>query len=750
MSTRNKRNKANDLMTGREARQYAHPIASRELIQELLREHARPISYVALCDRLGYTNERDRQALARRLRAMEREGQLLKNRRGLYGLVQQMGMLRGRVIGHPDGFGFLTPEQGGEDLYLSSREMRQVLHGDLVLARVSARDRRGRQEATIVEILERRHHAIVGRYHTEGRIGFVAPEEKRISQDIQIPADETGGALEGQIVTAEITRQPDKRSAPIGRIVEVLGDHMAPGLEIEIALRKHELPYVWPPEIEQQSRTFALEVDAAEARQRRDLRPLPLVTIDGEDARDFDDAVYCEKNRNGWRLVVAIADVSFYVRPNDVFDKEAYNRGNSVYFPLRVIPMLPEVLSNELCSLKPDVDRLCMVCDMQISSTGKIDRYRFYEGVMRSHARLTYNQVAAMLVDRNAEMCKQFDKQLPHLQELYRLFKVLHRVRSRRGAIEFELPETRVVYDAHHKIKRIEPLVRNDAHRLIEECMLAANVCAAKFLHEQKIPALNRIHNGPDADKLADLREFLFELGVSLSGGDKPTAKDYAKLLEQIRSRPDDRLIQTVLLRSLSQACYSPEPIGHFALAYPHYAHFTSPIRRYPDLIVHRAIKRSLRKKPPALLLEAVQSLGEHCSMTERRADDATRDVVRWLKAEYMMDKIGEEFDGIISGVTDFGFFVELQSVFIDGLVHVTSLGNDYYQFDAAKHRLIGKRTRRVFRLGDPIRVKVVRVDLDEAKIDFELANSIRPRRTNQANRQVKRAQKKKRPPKNK
>ena len=713
-----------DPMAEREAHKYEHPVPSRELILAHLKQVGEPLGFRELTEALGVSGERDLDAFGRRLRAMERDGQLLKNRRGQYGLIDRMDMITGRVIGHADGFGFLVPDNGGEDLFLSPREMRLVLHGDRAVARVSGIDQRGRQEGSIIEVLERSHKTVVGRYVAENHVGFLVPSDKRISQDILIPRDDAGGARPNQIVVAEITEHPTRRTQPVGKIVEVLGDHMAPGMEIEVAIRAYDLPHVWPDAVLSEVSGLAPQVPDGAKEGREDLRDTPLVTIDGEDARDFDDAVYCERVGKGYRLIVAIADVSHYVHPGTALDREAVARGNSVYFPQNVIPMLPEILSNGLCSLNPLVDRLCMACEMEIDARGEIKEFRFFEAVMRSQARLTYTKVAAMLVDGDPALRQEHAPLVPHLENLYALYKVLNKARQARGAVDFELPETKIIYDAHRKIDRIVPLQRNDAHKLIEECMLAANVCAAEFLVKKKVPAPFRIHAGPPADKLTALREFLFELGVQLGGGNEPEAKDYAKLLASLGERPDARLIHTVLLRSLSQALYSPDNIGHFALGYENYTHFTSPIRRYPDLLVHRAIKGILRRQPIADTIEAVQTLTDHLSMTERRADDATREVVRWLKAEYMMDKIGEEFDGVISGVTNFGIFVELAEVYVDGLVHITALGQDYYHFDPAKHRLMGERTRRVFRLGDPVRVKVAQVNLDEAKLDFELVGA--------------------------
>ncbi|MHB8741700.1 MAG: ribonuclease R [Sulfuricaulis sp.] len=724
MSTRKPKKPFQDPMVEREKQKYEFPVPSREAILELLVERNEPLPFRALADDLGVKGERDEDAFVRRLRAMERDGQILKNRRDLYCIAHKMDMVSGRVSGHPDGFGFLIPDEKGEDVFLPPREMRQVMHGDRVMARVIGVDPRGRREGVVVEVLERARTSVVGRYVTRDGMVFVVPEEKRIAQDIVIPRGGEGGATEGQMVVAEITAPPTHRTAPAGRVVEVLGDHMAPGMEIQVAIRSHDIPYVWPETVTREAEQFSAEVPVAAIEGRIDLRDLPLVTIDGEDARDFDDAVYAAYAGNSWRLIVAIADVSYYVKPGTALDREAYQRGNSVYFPQNVIPMLPEALSNGLCSINPHVDRLCMACEMQIDNTGKITKYRFLEAVMRSRARLTYTKVAAMLVDNDVALRREYADVIPHLEALHGLYKVLHTARMKRGAVDFELPETRIVFDEKRKIERIVPVLRNDAHRLIEECMLAANVCAAELLRKHKVPAPYRIHEGPSVEKLNDLREFLSEIGLSLSGGASPEAQHYSKLIKSVEKRPDSRLIQTVLLRSLSQAVYSPDNIGHFALGYPNYTHFTSPIRRYPDLLVHRAIKNIIARRPADVTLELAKQQGEHCSLTERRADEATREVTRWLKAEFMLDKIGEEFDGYISGVTNFGIFVELVEIYVDGLVHITALGNDYYHFDAAHHRLMGERTRQIYRLGDKVRVRVVRVDLDEAKIDFELVGS--------------------------
>jgi len=708
----------------REARRYAKPIASREYLLELIAAAESPVNRETLVELLGIDTEEDLEALRRRVNAMIRDGQVVRNRRGCYALADQFDLLPGRVIAHPDGFGFLVPDRGGEDVFLSARQMHALFHNDRVMVRITGKDRRGRLEGGVVEVLERNTRRVVGRFYRENGINFVVPDNKRITHDISVPDAETGGADQGQIVTVEIVEQPGKRNRPVGHVIEVLGEHMAPGMEIDIAIRSHNLPEEWPEAVLAETATLGERIPKAATGGRTDLRSLPLVTIDGKDARDFDDAVFCERKTGGWRLIVAIADVSHYVKPETGLDAEAVNRGNSVYFPERVIPMLPEVLSNGLCSLNPDVDRLCMACELHIDPEGKITRSRFLEGVMRSHARLTYSQAAVLVVDREPRLRRQYQALLPSLDELYRLYKVLRKARTQRGAIDFETTETRIEFGPDRKIERIVPLERNDAHKLIEECMIAANVAAARFLIRHRMPTLFRVHARPDGDKLESLQEFLRELGLSLHGGVRPAAKDYATLLAAVRGRPDEHLINTVLLRSMPRAEYQPDNIGHFGLAHEKYVHFTSPIRRYPDLLVHRAIRHILaggKVQDFDYGHAHMQAMGEHCSMSERRADDATRDAVDWLKCEYMLDKIGEIYAGIITSVTSFGLFVELQQIYVEGLVHVTALGNDYYHYDPVRHRLMGERSNQIFRLGDPVTVKVVQVNLDERKIDFEL-----------------------------
>ncbi|MEI7455135.1 MAG: ribonuclease R [Nitrosomonadales bacterium] len=707
----------------REREQYEHPLPSREFILQILTEHGAPMHDDDLLDMLLI--ELDEEDLfSRRLRAMERDGQIMRNRKRAICVMDKLDLVKGKVQGHPDGFGFLIPEDGSADMFLSEKEMHQVLNGDVVMVRQAGVDRRGRPEAKIVEVLERANNKVVGRLFEEHGIQFVVAENRRITQDILVAAGGVGGAKAGQVVILEIIKHPDKHAQPIGRIVQVLGNYADPGMEIEIALRKHDLPHEFPQDVERQAKAISPVVSADDWAGREDIRNLPLVTIDGETARDFDDAVYCAPEKGGYRLVVAIADVSHYVNTNDALDREAILRGNSVYFPRRVIPMLPEELSNGLCSLNPKVDRLCMVCDIHISSKGEIGEYRFYPSVMYSNARLTYNQVAEMLAQPDGELAKQNAAIVPHLQHLYELFQKLLKAREKRGAIDFETVETQMIFTDQGKIDRIIPVVRNDAHKLIEECMLAANVCAAGFLHEHQHPVLYRVHQGPTPEKLEALREFMKEFGLGLTGDDEPQAADYSKLLKRIKGRPDAALLQTVMLRSLRQAKYEPENIGHFGLGYEAYAHFTSPIRRYPDLLVHRAIKAVLQGKQykPA---QKWAELGVHCSMTERRADDATRDVEAWLKCFYMRDHLGSVFTGTVSSVTSFGMFVSLDDLYVEGLVHISELGKDYFHFDAAKHHLLGERTGQSYRLGDRVEVRVVKVDMESTKIDFVLHSEV-------------------------
>lgn len=711
---------SSDPFYSREAGKYANPIPSREFIIQHLEKLGSPERYVNLVKVCNLQGKESRKALRWRLSAMLRDGQLLTDRKGRYALVKQLSMLRGYVICHKDGYGFLVPDDGSGDLFLNPRQMRILFPGDRVLASVVATQKENKREGVVIEVLERSFVSVVGRYSIEKNLGFIIPSNKNITQEIIIPHGQEGGAKKGQFVVANITSYPSFRSGAIGKIVQILGKKMLPRLEIEIAINAHGLPHLWPSEVTHESRL--IEKSKEPLPQRRQLQHLPLVTIDGEDAKDFDDAIYCEPDANGWVLYVAIADVSHYVGLDTALDQEALKRGNSVYFPEYVVPMLPEVLSNELCSLKPDVERLVMVCQMAVTNSGKVVNYEFYGAVIKSHARLTYDGVLALLENKT----QKTSKLLPHLQELRRLYHSLLKQRKDRGALDFSRVEVKIVFSEQHQVKCLEPIKNHYVHGMVEECMLAANVCASQFLLHSKIPSLYRVHAGPDASRLKDLRAFLKGLGLELKGGEQPKSKHYADVLKNILGRPDEHLVQTVLLRSLRQAIYTAKNIGHFGLAYEAYAHFTSPIRRYSDLINHRAIKHLVYGSKAGgghrYANLTMQGFGNHCSLTERRADEASRDVVMWLKCEFMKDKVGKTFIGIISGVVNFGVFVEVKDIFVEGLIHVTSLKNDYYKFDPLHYRLVGKSSGTVYQLGDPIKVVVMKVDLDEREINFELA----------------------------
>ncbi|HEJ6635927.1 TPA: ribonuclease R [Legionella pneumophila] len=714
--------KSKDPFYKREREKYAEPIPSREYIMEILDEYGRPMSRSKLFDKLDLSSESQQESLGFRLKAMLRDGQIMQDRRGRFCLLQKINLLRGTVQGHPDGFGFFIPDDGSEDMVLSAKEMRAVMHGDLVLAYQSGLDRRGRPEAKIHEVLEHANTTVVGRFFTDHGVNFVIPDSKRLTQDISIPQEFISEAKNGQIVLVELIAYPNKRSQAIGRVIHILGEHMAPGMEIQVAIHAHGIPFEWPDDVLAEVGKIPQQISEEQLKGRTDLRNLPFVTIDGEDAKDFDDAVYCyKKPKGGFQLYVAIADVSHYVAKDSALDQEAARRGNSVYFPGKVVPMLPEALSNGVCSLNPHVDRLCMVAELSITQEGKISRSRFYRAVIHSHARLTYTSVGAWLEQGKAD--EKHQALWPMLESLYDLYHVLLDTRRLRGAMDFETTETRIEFDENKKIKCIVPVIRNDAHKLIEECMLAANVATARFLEKAEIPTLYRVHAAPEEDKITALRQFLGELGLSLGGGRKPGPKDFQRTMNMIGDRPEKHLIETVMLRSLKQAQYVESNEGHFGLAYSAYTHFTSPIRRFPDLLIHRAIGHLLDNHPIyefEYSHEDMNRLGKHSSMTERRADEATREVITWLKCEYMQDKLGQVFKGRISAVTSFGIFVELDEIYVEGLVHVTSLKNDYYTFDSAKHRLIGARGGQVYRLGDKMTVLVARVDLNERKIDFE------------------------------
>ena len=714
----------------REAEKYENPIPSREFILEVLEEAQKPLRLFQIAKAVDVDEDDEErfEALSRRMKAMVRDGQLIRNRRGAFGLLKKMDLIKGRVLGHPDGYGFLVPDEGGKDLFLSEKEMHKALHGDIVIASVIGEDRRGRQEGAIIEITEHNTKQVLGRLNFEDGLSWVRPNNNRITQDIFVPQDGLLDAKEEQIVLVEIIHQPSMRSGPIGKIVEVVGDYMAAGMEIDSAIHAYGIPNEWSQELEEELADIPEEVTEADLEDRKDLRGLQLVTIDGADTKDFDDAVFAKRRKNGWRLVVAIADVSHYVKPGTELDKEAYKRGNSVYFPQRVVPMLPSKLSDGLCSLNPKVDRLCMVADLALTEDGKLERSQFYQAVMNSKARLTYTQVNDILTNEKSEYREEFAEQVPLLHDLHELYKVLKVARAERGALEFETTETRMIFDDERKIQEIVPVTRNDAHKLIEECMLMANVATARYLKWHKMPMLYRVHEKPMEERLKNLRTFLSDFGLTLEGGDEPTAHDYAAVSAKVAGEPHEHLVQTVLLRSMNQAVYQPENKGHFGLNYEHYAHFTSPIRRYPDLLIHRAIRHVWSKEGIEQFdytENQMVDLGQHCSDTERRADEATRDAVTFLKCEFLSHRIGGEYEAVVSAATNFGLFVELQPLYVEGLVHITELGEDYFHYDNARHCLKGERTGKTYRLGDRIKVQVAQVNLDDRKVDLRFIESL-------------------------
>lgn len=713
----------------REKEKYENPVASREHLLSILKKANTSLSFLDICQAADAQDEMSRVGIQRRLRAMEREGQVKFNKKKQYEVQKQNELVQGRVIGHRDGYGFLKHSLTEKDYFIPVHQMTTLIHDDKVEGITAGEDRRGRTEFRVNQVIEPRKEPIVGRFYTEYGAGIVVPDDNRICHEIVIPADADMNAKQGNVVVVEITQRPRRHVNASGKIIEVIGEHMAPGMEIETALRTFDIPHNWPKSVLSSIEQLTDEVPEDAKQNRRDLRDLPLVTIDGEDARDFDDAVYCQpRKEGGFTLWVAIADVSAYVRPGTALDTEAVKRGNSVYFPENVIPMLPEVLSNGLCSLNPDVDRLCMVCEMQIDAGGGIGDFTFYEAVMRSHARLTYTKVWQIL-DGDQALRERYRTRVDDLENLNALFGALKKSRAGRGAIEFETNETRFVFNAERKIEHIVPLVRNDAHKIIEECMIAANVCAARYIETNNAEALFRVHDSPDDDRLSTFKQYLREIGVEVGFGESPQPRDFTQVINKTKHRLDAELIQTMLLRSMKQAVYDGDNVGHFGLALHAYAHFTSPIRRYPDLVVHRALKAIINAKldkkvttgAKAYSVDEIEQLGEQCSMTERRADDATRDVSDWLKCEFMLERVGEVFEGVVASVTNFGLFVRLTEYHIDGLIHITSLASDYYHYDELKQCLVGEGTGLTYRLGDPLVVKVAAVNLDERKIDLVL-----------------------------
>ena len=711
----------------REAKRYDRPIPSREAILALLEERGELLTEARIAEALRIHEESDLEALRKRLAAMVRDAQLLLGRRGGYAPTRKLDLIAGRVLANAEGYGFLRPDEGGDDLYLSPQQMRMVMHGDRVLASVVGIDRRGRKQGAIAEVLERRSPRLVGRVLIEDGVTLVKPDDRRLNQDVMIKPGQEQGAKSGQIVVVEITDPPTPNRGPLGEIRAVLGERLEPSLVVEMAIASHDLPHEWPAEVLRDAAQVEEQVTAAEREGRTDLRKLPLVTIDGADARDFDDAVFAERRRGGgWRLIVAIADVSHYVQVGNALDREAYERSTSTYFPGFVVPMLPETLSNGICSLNPNVERLCMVCDMTIDAEGSVIKSKFYDAVMLSHARLTYDKVWQVVGLNDADARHEVADVLPQLETLHALYKAMAAQRKLRGAIDFETPEVKFRLDQTGSVESMGATERNDAHKLIEECMIAANVQAALFLEKKKIPALFRAHEPPPAEKYEDLQQFLREFKLRMPPVEEVKPGDFAEILRMVHDRPERELIQNVLLRSQSMAAYQPDNRGHFGLALQAYAHFTSPIRRYPDLLVHRAIRFALtgRKVVEYTYTPAeMAAMAVHCSQRERRAEEAERDVDERFKCAWMEKHIGSEFNGVVTGVTSFGLFVELDESKVSGLVHISQLANDYYHFDATRKLLKGERTGAQFRLGDHVRIQVLRASLEDRKIDFRLVS---------------------------
>ena len=693
----------------REAEKYESPIPSREHILSFIQE--KPRSKRQLFDLLALADEQ-KKAFERRLRAMVRDKQLSCNKSGVYRPFSNRGLLTGTVIANPKGFGFVALDKGGKDLRLTSQQMKLVFHGDKIRVRLLNK----KLDAEIVEVLET-VKTLVGRLHLDGKKPYVVVDDRRIKHNIEI-TELIDGCLDNQVVVVEMLSSPTIDSDAKGKISSIIGNYLDEGVEVDSAIYRHQIPAVFSEKALKESAQLPTKVIPKDKKNRIDITKLELITIDGEDSRDFDDAVYAEPTKNGWKLLVAIADVSHYVKEGSELDSESYERGNSVYFPHRVVPMLPEAISNGLCSLNPKVERLSMVCEMSIDPLGELLDYKFYSAVMLSHARLTYTQVNEMLENKKSPLRKTFSNVTDNIDFLYGLYKTLRISRQKRGVMDFDRIESQILFDNKGKIKDIVASSRNDAHRLIEECMLMANQAAAKFLQKNNEDFLYRSHPKPTAEKVELTQKFLTAIGLTLEGGIEPESRNFAKVLKQAKGRDDENIIKTVVLRTMKQATYTPVNEGHFGLAFEDYAHFTSPIRRYPDLLVHRAIKRVLNKssrEPSGKMIE----FGTHLSMTERRADDASRDVEQWLKCEYMRDKVGESFHGVISGVAGFGLFVELSEVYVEGLVSIRDLKDDYFIFDDVHHQLKGQRGGKIYRLGDMIKVKVASVNLDDRKIDF-------------------------------
>ncbi|NJD30741.1 MAG: ribonuclease R [Gammaproteobacteria bacterium] len=710
--------------------QRSGPSAPETLVLQCLRRAGRPLRLEEVTAALGPAAGAGAEA---QLAVLVRRGEVVLNRRGQYCLREQLpGLVVGTVQAQRNGDGWLLPDDASAQVYLPPQQMREVIHGDRVAARIEGPRFRGKPQGSIVEVLERRTREVVGRLHIESGVAYLTPDNPRITHRVLVPASQTGEAQSGQVVIVELTQQPGRNAQPVGRVTRLLGEHGAPGMETEIAIHSHGLPFEFPEPALAEARAFGGRIPGAALAGREDLREVELVTIDGEDARDYDDAVYCERARGGWRVLVAIADVGHYVRPGSALDAEARERGTSVYFPNRVLPMLPEELSNGLCSLVPEEDRLCLCCELRVSEDGRITRSRFFEGVMRSAARLTYHEVGAFLERPAAKHAPRLERLRERLEALHGVYRSFLCERTGRGALELDTPELKLKFDEEGRVAALVEQPRNDAHRLIEECMIAANIAAARYLDRHRVPTLYRVHGLPEIDRLETLRHFLREFGLWLPPAEDVQPEHLRDLLRKLGDRPDALLVSTAVIRSMPQAVYQPGNIGHFGLALEHYAHFTSPIRRYPDLVVHRGIRQVLQGGDPQDLVAwhgPFPVLGQDCSFRERRADEATRGAVAWLKCYYMQDRIGEEFAGIVSGVVDFGLFVQLEGLQVDGLLHVSALGQDYFARDRSGYRIVGRSSGKVYKLGDRVRVRVTNVSLDDRRVDFELAGDAEPSR---------------------
>lgn len=715
----------------REAKKYKNSIPSREYISSWLKKCQDLISQKKIERKFGIIHQEEKKALRRRLRAMERDGQIIYTKNRCYINPDNIKVVQGKVIGHKDGYGFLRIETSQDDLWLSSEQMKFCIHGDVILAYIVNSDRKGRNSAKFLKILKANDSLIVGRYFSKNKIKFVVPDDTRFNFKILIFSHRENISI-GSIVVVKLKKHPTRNNKAEGLIVEVLGKEMGTNLAIDIALRKHSIPSFFSEDAQKQLSQISHKINLCDFKNRIDMRHIPFFTIDDEDARDFDDAVFCKKKNNseeGWNLLVAIADVSYYVKPNTALDKAALERGTSVYFPSLVVPMLPEKISTDLCSLNPFKERLCLICEMNLSNTGELISYKHYEAVICSHGRFTYNEIFKIW-NGDIFLRSKYKKFLKDIENLSYLQKVFNRDNISKKGIYFENIVAKFVLDSNLRIKNIYQDIRNDAHKFIESCMILANIASASFVQKYNHPVLFRNHNPPKKNNIVTFRSFLKELGLSLLGGEIPESIHYSNLLKNISNRPEYEMIQTILLRSMQQAVYSPNNCGHFGLSLYSYVHFTSPIRRYPDLVLHRVIKCLLSEKKSLSYKDCdsclynifeMKKIGQHCSMTERRADEANRDVIDWLKCDFMYKKIGDIFTGVISNVTSFGFFVRLNQFFIEGLVRIASLEDDYYYFDALGLKLIGKSNKNTYCLGDILKVKVYSVNLNERKIELSL-----------------------------